>query len=344
MEARRRESIPSTQMTNLAARVKAFSIHLDESDVSSAAPREAPTFPPPSAETLESMNLQQQGLLVAALDAEPGVWRVSRASTWPPSLTVGDRRSSSAPDERDRRIDYLQRQCAALEAARGEREASMAVLAHELRGPTSAILGWTRLLRHPRIGLTQRERALAVIEQNALLQLALVDDLIDASRVAAHRLEIERASLSLGEIVGCAMETVLPKAVERQIALTCELADGCRVVGDGRRLTQVIANLLNNALKFTPVGGAVVVRLTADDGVATLRVEDTGVGIAAAQLPRVFEQFHQVSHARDAAGGLGLGLFLVREIVELHGGKVTAASPGEGLGSTFTVTLPLEAP
>lgn len=248
-----------------------------------------------------------------------------------------------ALEERERLLEDTRRQCSELASAQHERDLSMAVLAHELRGPMSAILGWTRLLRHPRMDPAQRERALEVIEQNALLQRALVDDLMDSSRMVAHRVDIERVPLNLGDVVGWVVDGAQPRAAEKEIALTCEVADGCMVLGDPWRLSQVVTNLLTNALKFTPPGGAVSARVTAGDGVATLRVADTGVGIAHDQLPRIFERFHQASHAHNADGGLGLGLFLVRTIVEMHGGTVSGESPGvgPGKGSVFTVTLPL---
>ncbi|MDO9021235.1 MAG: HAMP domain-containing sensor histidine kinase [Deltaproteobacteria bacterium] len=225
-------------------------------------------------------------------------------------------------------------------AAQQTRDLSVAVLAHELRGPMSAILGSARLLRHPGVDPARRERALAVIEENAQLQRVLIDDLMDAARLGAHKVELEREPVDLAGVVACAVEGARPTASERGVTLTCDVPGAAVVRGDGRRLLQVVTNLVANALKFTPAGGAVTVSVAADVCVATLRVTDTGVGIAPELLTHVFECFHQGALPHDA-GGLGLGLYLVRAIVEMHGGQVEGSSPGEGLGATFTVTLPL---
>ena len=141
-------------------------------------------------------------------------------------------------------------------------------------------------------------------------------------------------------VADSAVDGARPRAAARRVSLTCEARGRVTVRGDARRLSQVVSNLLANALKFTPSGGAVAVGVGAAGGLATLRVADTGVGIPADELPRVFERFHQGAHGAGAHGGLGLGLYLVREIVALHGGEVTAVSAGAGLGATFTVTLP----
>ncbi|MDB4932889.1 MAG: histidine kinase, partial [Myxococcaceae bacterium] len=245
-----------------------------------------------------------------------------------------------ALDERTAALEEALRERDRLAETLRERDLAMAVLAHELRGPMSAILGWSRLLRHPRAEAEQRARAVAVIEHHARLQQALVDALMDASRLSADKVDVARERVDLGAVVSMAIDGLRPDAAAVPVTLTWQERGVCTVRGDARRLSQVVSNLLANALKFTPAGGAVSVRLTAADGVATLRVADTGVGIAAGQLARVFERFHQGALGRGA-GALGLGLYLVREIVELHGGTVIGASPGEGLGATFTVTLPL---
>ena len=337
MVENRRGVMSDPPSSTLAARVRAFS-----ENIGAAARDEAPTTPPPSPEALEVMHLRREGLLVVDDFRAPGVVRASPAESGVRAL----RRPSPDPlEERlgalQRALEESQRLCTELAAAQRERDLAMAVLAHELRGPMSAIAGWARLLRHPRIEPEQRARALEVIEQSALLQQSLVDDLMDASRLTTGKLALEQARVDLCPLALLAVDGALPAAAAAGIALTCQARGPCVVRGDAWRLSQVITNLVTNALKFTPAGGAVAVRVTAGDGVSTLRVADTGVGIAPDQLPRIFERFHQGAPVSDASGGLGLGLFLVREIVEMHGGEVVGASPGEGLGATFTVTLPL---
>jgi len=357
MDAKRRESLPIAKPTNLAARVRAFSERLRETPVAPDEGGAATAIASLSAEAMESLSLRREGLLVVdddgaglleeerrrrrvVFDLAPEARIVADANV---AATVPADALRRALQERERMLEDSRRQCSELATAQRERDVTMAVLAHELRGPMSAILGWTRLLRHPRIDPEQRERALEVIEQNALLQRALVDDLMDASRLLAQRVEIERLPLNLSQVVGWVTDGAQPRAAEKGITLSCEVAVGCVVQGDGWRLSQVVTNLLANSLKFTPTGGSVSVTLSASDGVATLRVADTGVGIAPEHLPRIFDRFHQANQSHNSAGGLGLGLFLVREIVEMHGGTVIGESPGEGRGqgSVFTVTLPL---
>jgi PAS domain S-box-containing protein len=290
--------------------------------------------------------------LAAVRAADPGrfTWAVRvaamksglRLASHPPSTLLVERLDAlqQALDQRTIALEEALRERDELAEASRERDLALAVLAHELRGPMSAIVGWARLLRHPRAEAEQRARAVAVIEQNALQQKALVDALMDASRHSADKVTVVRERVDLGAVVAAAIEGARPDAAAVPVALTWQQRGPCVVFADARRLAQLVSNLVANALKFTPAGGAVAVRLTAADGVATLRVADTGVGIAPEHLSRIFERFHQGAHGR-ISGGLGLGLYLVREIAELHGGTVTAASPGEGLGATFTVTLPL---
>jgi signal transduction histidine kinase len=247
---------------------------------------------------------------------------------------------SGPPEEPGRLLEAAQRRCAELTSAQEARDLSMAVLAHELRGPTAAILGWARLLRGPRVEAARRARALAVIEQSALRQQALIEDLMDAVRIAGDKLTIARAPVDLCDLVVREVEGAQPAAVNKQVALRAHAAGEAWVTGDARRLAQVVSNLLTNAIKFTPPDGRVAARVAASAGEVTLRVVDTGLGIARLDLPRVFDRFHQGAGAGGPAGGVGLGLFLVREIVQMHGGTVVAESLGPCLGATFTVTLP----
>lgn len=235
-------------------------------------------------------------------------------------------------------------------AARAEAETTsrakdefIAVLSHELRDPLSAILGWANGLRRGVFNAAMAARALEAIERNARLQARLIDDLLDLSRVVAGKLHVELRPVNLLDVIHGALEALSLRAKEKGIDLAC-VADppGCTVLGDADKLEQVVRNLLANAVKFTRTGGRVEVRLECTAVEALLTVRDTGQGIHPKFLPHVFELFRQIeSPATPLHGGLGLGLAIVRRLVELHGGTVRAESEGEGRGSTFTVTLPL---
>jgi signal transduction histidine kinase len=229
----------------------------------------------------------------------------------------------------------------------------LATVSHELRNPLNAILGWVRLLREGALDAPGRERALEVIERNTRLQSQLVEELLDSSRIVSGKLRLEMRPLDLQRTVSDAVEAIRPTAQAKEVRLqwTPE-ARAVPLLADGERLQQVLWNLLTNAVKFTPRGGAVTVRLGCapsrigghDDEDAWLEVSDTGIGIEAALLPHVFERFRQgAPSASREQGGLGIGLALVRHLVELHGGSVAAASPGPGQGAVFTVRLPLAA-
>ncbi len=218
----------------------------------------------------------------------------------------------------------------------------IATLSHELRTPLTAIVGWASLLLHAELEPPVRRQAVEAIERNAAHQARLVDDLLDVSRIMTGKLPISPHTVELGNVATAALEAATHTLRGRQIAFESNIdLVNARVYGDAARLQQVIANLLSNAVKFTPDGGRVLLGVRREGEQVTVTVTDTGVGIAADFLPRVFERFRQAdaSLARSR-GGLGVGLAIVKHIVELHGGIVEARSDGPGRGSTFTVRLP----
>jgi PAS domain S-box-containing protein len=219
----------------------------------------------------------------------------------------------------------------------------LATLSHELRTPLTAILGYARMLRGGTLPAAAAGRAIDVIERNARAQVQLFNDLLDVSSIVLGELRMERQSVRFPAVVEAEVEAARAEARQAGITLECDLPSALPAVrGDAGRLQQVVRNLLSNALKFTPPGGRVRVRIDRVDDEARLLVSDNGVGIAPAFLPHVFDRFRQADSSMTRVyGGLGLGLALVRELVELHGGRVSAESPGDGAGATFTVRLPL---
>ncbi len=219
----------------------------------------------------------------------------------------------------------------------------LAMLSHELRSPLNPILGWTSLLRTRQFDEQKTQQILEVIERNAKLQAQLIDDLLNISRILQGKLVLNVTQINLAAIVAASLETVSLAAEANGIVLESQLdLEIGRVRGDAARLQQIVWNLLSNAIKFTPSGGQIQVRLQRVDNQAQLQVQDSGKGISATFLPYVFEYFRQEdSTTTRQFGGLGLGLALVRYLTELHGGTVEVESPGEGLGATFTVRLPL---
>ncbi len=222
----------------------------------------------------------------------------------------------------------------------------LATLSHELRTPLTAILGWSRLLQMNDFDRNATARALHTIERNAQAQTQLIDDLLDTSRIITGKLRLDVRPIDLTNIVAAAAETARPAAEARDIKLRTLLdAQAGLVTGDPDRLQQVVWNLLSNAIKFTPEGGRVEVRLERAESHVEIRVADTGRGIAAEFLPHVFDRFRQADQTTTRMhGGLGLGLAIVRQLVELHGGSVRVESGGEGRGTSFTVSLPLSPP
>jgi PAS domain S-box-containing protein len=229
------------------------------------------------------------------------------------------------------------------QAAASAKDEFLAVLSHELRTPLQSMLGWTQILKEKRVDEPMVQKGLDTIERNIKTQTQLIEDLLDISRIVAGTIRVDRQPMVLGAVVESALALATLPASARSIRLEATIdPDVGELLGDPERLEQVVTNLLSNALKFTPSGGRVSVRLDRVDSAARLVVEDSGRGIPAEFLPHVFERFRQAdSTPRRSHGGLGLGLSIVRHLVELHGGAVSAESAGENRGARFTVTLPL---
>jgi signal transduction histidine kinase len=221
----------------------------------------------------------------------------------------------------------------------------LATLSHELRTPLNAILGWAQMLRRGQVDGASRVRAMEIIERNARVQAQLVDDLLDMSRVVRGRVHLDMRDLKLAPIIEAVFDSVRPAADAKDITLSLDDKLKDDVAGDAARLQQIFWNLLTNSTKFTERGGRIEARLFRDGSEAVVQIADDGRGIPRDLLPHVFERFRQGSNDTiDGRGGLGIGLSLVRHLVELHGGTVSADSPGEGQGATFTVRLPILGP
>jgi len=223
----------------------------------------------------------------------------------------------------------------------------LATVSHELRTPLNAIVGWSNILRGARLeDAALVAKGLDVVRRNADAQSRLVDDILDVSRIITGKLKIDPSPIDMGSIVEEALDVVRPSAEAKGIELVpARRGDATLLVGDADRLRQAIWNLLSNAIKFTDRGGRVSVSITRSDAEVTVAVEDTGCGIEPEFLPHVFERFTQAERSTSRRfGGLGLGLAIVRHIVELHGGHARAESGGAGRGATFLVTLPARAP
>ena len=247
----------------------------------------------------------------------------------------------------------LQRSLAAQQEAREDAEAAnrmkdefLATMSHELRTPLNAILGWSSLLRRGTYDSKSTERALATIERNAKMQARLIEDILDVSRIISGKLRLDMRRVDMNVIAHATVDVVRPAADAKRVHLVFEPAPDVDdlLVGDADRLQQVVWNLLSNAVKFTPSEGTVSLRVERIRSTTCVIVRDTGLGIPREHLPFIFERFRQVdSSTTRRFGGLGLGLAIVRHLVEMHGGSVAVESAGPGLGSTFTVTLPIRA-
>jgi PAS domain S-box-containing protein len=240
-------------------------------------------------------------------------------------------------------IDALENRVAALLKADERKNVFLGTLAHELRNPLAPLVNAVQLLRLRRPGDPDLAYSVQLIERQVEFLRRLVDDLLDVTRIGAGKIELKKEPVSLGEVLRRVMESCRPRAEERRQHVELILPTGAIVVeGDRARLQQVFVNLVTNAVKYTPEGGRVWVKATVEGKEAAVDVEDTGMGISAEVLPKIFDLFTQEEESRyRSEGGLGIGLALVKSLVTLHGGTVQVRSGGKGKGSQFTVRLPL---
>ncbi|AUS99305.1 hypothetical protein CLI64_02230 [Nostoc sp. CENA543] len=278
--------------------------------------------------------LWDQGYMIR--DQDGRIVRVVGSST-----DISDRKRAEVE-----RMELLAREQLArtkAEEANRIKDEFLAVLSHELRSPLNPILGWSKLLRSRQLDQATVKNALETIERNAKLQTKLIDDLLDVSRILRGKLTLKTNPVNLVSIIADALETVRLAAEAKSLEIQTLVDDVGIVLGDAARLQQVVWNLLSNAVKFTPSGGEIIIKLTKIDSQAQLQVIDTGIGIDSQFLPHIFDYFRQAdSSITRNFGGLGLGLAIVRHLVELHGGTIIAESSGQGQGAKFTVQLPLQ--
>jgi len=248
-----------------------------------------------------------------------------------------------AEEERAQLLISEQAARAEAEKANRTKDEFLATLSHELRTPLSAILGWSHLLRTEQLEEEQVTRAFETIERNARAQAQLIDDLLDVSRIITGKLELRLNPVDLSPAIAAAIDSVRPTFEAKAISFEPALESAaCLVLGDANRLQQIFGNLFSNAVKFTPRGGQVSVKVRRDDSQVQIAVSDTGIGITPEFVPFIFDRFRQADGSTTRMhGGLGLGLAIVRHLVELHQGVIAVESPGKGKGSTFTINLPL---
>ena len=254
-----------------------------------------------------------------------------------------ERRDAAA--ERDRLLEAERAARTDSERASRLKDEFVAMVSHELRTPLNAILGWTQLLMKPGTGPDALARGLDVVSRNTRVQAQLISDLLDISRITSGKLRLDISEVDLVSVAADAIDTVQRDADQKRIVLRRELDASVQpIAGDAGRLQQVIWNLLSNAIKFTPEGGSIAVRLRQDGSNAEITVSDTGVGIRSDFLPHIFDRFQQADQSITRRfGGLGIGLSIVKHLVEVHGGTIRADSGGNGQGATFTVLLPSSA-
>jgi signal transduction histidine kinase/CheY-like chemotaxis protein len=260
------------------------------------------------------------------------------------TVTIIEDVSERVVSERELRNQIMVSERARTEAedASKLKDEFLATMSHEIRTPLNAVLGWTQILR-TQGNIKSRDRALEVIERNASSQLRLVEDLLDMARIVSGKLRLDIESIELQAVVQAALDVIEPGATAKRVAIVSDYeATPIPVNADADRLQQAVWNVLSNALKFTNSGGTVTIAVTRDDATARLVVADTGQGITAEFLPYVFDRFRQADGSTSRRhGGLGLGLALTRQILELHGGSIEVKSAGTDKGTTFTLRLPV---
>ena len=256
-------------------------------------------------------------------------------------------RDASERREAERRkqalLDREQEARRAAENLSRSKDEFVATVSHELRTPLNAIFGWVRLLRSGNLNDAQHAHALEVVERNTRAQAQLIEDLLDMSRVVTGHLRLDMRRVELPGVIQSAVDAVRPASEAKEIEIAVDLdASVGPISGDPDRFQQIVWNLLTNSVKFTNKGGRIELTLTSEGSDAVLCVKDTGIGMSAELIPHIFERFHQgASSASRTHGGLGIGLALVRHLVEMHGGTVDAQSDGEGRGSTFVIRMPM---
>jgi PAS domain S-box-containing protein len=255
-------------------------------------------------------------------------------------IDVTDRKR--AEREREQLLEKERAARAEAEAANRSKDEFLAIVSHELRNPLNAILGYTQLLRLGRVDPLEIRSTAEILERNGRIQLQLIEDLLDSARIISGKLELEVQPVSLSRVITAALDAIRPAAQAKGIELRSDLEPlAGQILGDPERLQQVVWNLLSNAIKFTPQSGRVELRMENAGQHVRVTVKDTGKGIESEFLPFCFDRFRQSdSSSTRRFGGLGLGLSLVKQLLELHGGTIEATSDGLGRGATFTVTLP----
>jgi signal transduction histidine kinase/ActR/RegA family two-component response regulator len=300
-------------------------------------------LPLPTDASMSGFTEMQQTARISPLIAEDG--RVIGTLTVIEDVTERVSREAELQAQVDARTQMLAREKAAREEAEEAnrlKDEFLATVSHELRTPLTSILGWSNMLLAGRLKGEAHDHALEIIHRNAQSQNQLISDLLDVSRIISGKLRLDLRTVELPAVIEAAVEATRPAAEAKGVRLTTALDPHAGPInGDADRLQQVVWNLLTNAIKFTPEEGEVLVKLESANSRVEITVQDSGIGIPAEFLPHIFDRFRQADPGTNRIhGGMGLGLSIVRQLVELHGGTVKAESEGEGKGTTFTVSLP----